>query len=91
MAAITRALLRSSSVVRKVKYESNSIAYETFDADASEVLRLNSPPARIEAGGKVLHRAEVLKPGGYTVRALPRGGVVVQVRHQGTRDVRVSW
>ncbi len=84
-------LLRSSSVVGKVKYESKTIIYETFDSDATEVLRLNSTPAHIEAGGKEFHRVEVLKPGGYTVRMLPRGGVAVQVQHQAARDVKVSW
>jgi len=84
-------LLRSSSVVKKVKYENKSIAYETFDSDATEVLRLNSAPARIKAGVNDLHCLDILKPDGYTVRKLPAGGVAVQVQHQGTHDVKVSW
>lgn len=84
-------LLRSSSVVTKVQYEKKSIAYQTFDPDATEVLRLNSPPARIEAGGSNLHRVEILKQDGYTVRKLPAGGVAVQVQHKNARDIKVSW
>jgi hypothetical protein len=84
-------LLRSSSVVRKVKYENESITYETFDSDATEVLRLNRPPAHIKAGGNDLPRVDVLQPNGYTVRNLPAGGFAVRVQHKGARDVKVSW
>jgi hypothetical protein len=84
-------LLRSSSVVRKVKYEDKSITYETFDVDATDVLRLNHAPAHIKAGENDLHRTDVLKENGYTVRKLPAGGVAVQLQHKGARDVKVSW
>jgi len=84
-------LLRSSSVVKKVKYENKSITYETFDSDATEVLRLTSAPAHIKAGGNDLPRVDVLKQDGYTVRKLPAGGVAVRVQHKGGRDVKVSW
>src|SRR5579863_5492327 len=84
-------LLRSSSVVQKVDYETNSISYETFDADATEVVRLNQAPAHVSAGGSDLTRVDVLKPGGYTVRNLSNGGVAVDVQHAGARDVVVSW
>ena len=84
-------LLRSTSVVTKVKYEKGSVAYETFDADATETLRLNTPPAHITAGGRALYRAKSPKPGAYTLRKLPTGGVAVQVQHSGAREVKVSW
>src|SRR5579864_4484202 len=38
-------LLRSTSLVQKVKYEGHTIAYRTFDKAATEVLRLNFKPA----------------------------------------------
>ncbi len=84
-------LLRSSSVVRKVQYGTNAISYETFDPDATEVLRLNQAPAHVNAGGNELVRMDVLKAGGYTIRNLPGGGVAVRVEHAGARDVTVSW
>lgn len=84
-------LLRSSSVVRKVNYDKSSISYETFDPDATQVLRLNHAPAQFTAGGKALHRVDVLAPGGYTVRKLPAGGVAVHVQHQGAREMKVEW
>ena len=84
-------LLRSSSVVRKVKYENKSIVYETFDPDATEVLRLNREPLHVTAGGKDLRRGDVLKESGYGVRKLPAGGVAVKVQHHGTCEVKVLW
>jgi uncharacterized protein YjlB len=78
-------------VVKKVKYENKSIAYETFDPDATEVLRLNNAPAHIKAGGHDLPRVDIVKQDGYTLRKLPAGGVVVHVHHKGASDVIVSW
>jgi hypothetical protein len=74
-----------------VKYENKSIAYETFDTDATEVLRLNCEPLHVNAGGKDLRRVDVLKESGYSVRKLPAGGVAVKVQHHGTCEVKVSW
>lgn len=84
-------LLRSSSVVRKVNYGKSWLIYETFEPDATEVLRLNRAPAQITAGGNALRRVDVLAPRGYTVRKLPAGGVAVHVQHQGAREVKVAW
>ncbi|HZV33426.1 MAG TPA: hypothetical protein VFB72_02530 [Verrucomicrobiae bacterium] len=84
-------LLRSSSVVQKVKYEKNSITYETFDADATDVLRLNKAPTHIKAGRVELHRTESPGQNGYIIRKLPKGGVAVTVRHKGAREMEVAW
>ena len=84
-------LLRSSSVVQKVKYEDHSITYETFDSEATEVLRLDHAPAHIQAGAHELTRADTLKPDSYTVRELSAGGVAVQVQHKNARDMEVDW
>ncbi len=84
-------LLRSSSVVQKVKYGDKSIAYQTFDSDATEVLRLNSAPAHVRSSGNDFPCVDALKPNSYTIRKLPAGGFAVQVQHGGARDVEVSW
>ncbi|HEV2453558.1 MAG TPA: hypothetical protein VGY98_04820 [Verrucomicrobiae bacterium] len=84
-------LLRSSSVVQKVSYTTNSISFQTFDTDATDVLRLNQAPGHVTAGGNELTRVDTLKPGAFTVRNLPRGGVTVQIQHAGAHDVIVSW
>jgi hypothetical protein len=75
-------LLRSSSVVQKVKYESRSVEYRTFDKSATEVLRLSFKPARIAAGNTSLaERSD---------RRLPEGDYEVRVRHSGSNEVRVA-
>ena len=43
-------LLRSTSIITRVAYDRASIDYATFDADATEVFRLRSPPVRVSAG-----------------------------------------
>lgn len=84
-------LLRSSSVVTKVKYQKKSIDYRTFDAEATEVLRLNHAPTRVKLGGNDLPRVEGLDRDGYSVRKLSAGGFAIRVRHSGAGDISVSW
>lgn len=83
-------LLRSSSVIQKVKYDKRSIGYTSFDSDATDVLRLNNAPAHVIAGGKELKRSESLEANSYTVRKLPKDGVAVEIRRS-SRDVNVRW
>jgi hypothetical protein len=54
-------LLRSSSVVQQIEYAPLRIRYRTFDADASEVLRLTFKPARVLADGGALREVESLR------------------------------
>ena len=83
-------LLRSSSVVTHVRYDKTHIEYSTFDADASEVLRLKSRPARITAGAKTLGIVQDARQEGYTLKPLGGGDFVVHVRHGAARDVKVA-
>lgn len=48
-------LLRASSVVQQIEYAPLCIRYRTFDANASEVLRLTFKPTRVFADGMELH------------------------------------
>jgi hypothetical protein len=83
-------LLRSSSVVRSVKYKDNSILYQTFDADATEVFRLTRAPREVKSGSANLPLRTNLDQSGYTLRPLP-DGVVVNVRHVLPGEVQVTW
>ena len=83
-------LLRSSSVVQKITYEERGIAYRTFDAEATDVLRLRFKPARVTAGGKVLGERGDLREEGYSVQSLPGGDYVVRIRHRDSKDVQIS-
>ena len=82
-------LLRSSSVVTHVSYQTDAIEYTTFRADASEVLRLKAAPRLITAGATKLAMEKDLTKEGYTIQPLPGGDVVVRVRHSEAKDMKV--
>jgi len=84
-------LLRSSSVVQKIKYDKHSISYTTFDGDATDVLRLRTPPTRVRVGDTEFHRENSLDHDGFTVRRLPKGGVAVELKRHAVRDVTIRW
>jgi hypothetical protein len=83
-------VLRSSSVVQNIVYGNRKITYQTFDASATEVLRLNFKPARIAAGGKALPDRRDLREEGYTLQALAGGDYVLRIRHQNSKQVEIS-
>lgn len=80
-------LLRSSSVVRKVRYAARELSYSTFDEDATEIMRLAFRPARVTANGKPLGQRADLNEPGWVFDA--KTGVL-QVRHAAARDIVVS-
>jgi hypothetical protein len=82
-------LLGSTSVVRRVAYARRSIVYTTFDRRAVDVLRLRFLPSRVTAGGGLLRLRRDLSAEGYTV-ARVGGDIVVRVRHDRARVVRIS-
>jgi hypothetical protein len=83
-------LLRSSSVVQKVTYAERSLEYRTFDAAATEVLRLHFKPAQITAGGVALPQGGSIEKDGYSIEPLPGGDFVVRVRHTHSGEVRIG-
>jgi len=85
-------IMRTSSVVREVRYRPGEVSYRTFDAEAPavDVLRLAFDPASISAGGRALTRCADLSRNGFRARRLPSGDYLVEVRHDGQRDVVMS-
>jgi hypothetical protein len=83
-------LLRSSSVVQKVRYSKQGIEYQTFDKAATEVLRLTSRPARVRSGESVLTQRADLKDQGYTLAAMSGGDYLVRVRHVQSNTVKIE-
>jgi len=80
-------LLGGVSPVTKIFYGTGSVVYSTFDADASEVLRLDFTPEFVTANGKPLpKRADLTQPG-YTFDEKTH---VMRVRHEGARDVAIQ-
>jgi hypothetical protein len=84
-------IMRSSGVVKRVTYGAGEIRYSTFDAppNCSEVLRLAFSPKTIKADGKVLTQQTTLAGNGYTIQPLKGGDVIVQIRHDGARDIMI--
>jgi hypothetical protein len=80
-------LLRSTSVVTRVEYAPSRVAWTTFDADATETLRLSARPATVTSAGQALSERETLDDAGYEVRPLASGDVVVRVRHRRPGEV----
>lgn len=85
-------IMRSTSVVNSVVYEKNRIEYTVFDAPEKtiDVLRLSFIPSRILADGKALPLLSTLHRNGYTVRPLPDGDFLVQIRHDRAPSVLVT-
>ena len=84
-------IVRSSAVVDSARYGAGRIEYSTFDAppETVEVLRLSFVPKRITTHVGVLRPRRDLLANGYTVRKLPNGDAIVQIRHDGAKQVTV--
>ena len=83
-------LLGSTSVVQHVAYGHDRVAYRTFDADATEVLRAAFRPGSITACRSALHREASLGGPGYTLEPLPDGGYAVRIHHANCGNVVVT-
>jgi len=80
-------LLGSSSVVTKISYGKGSVTYATFDAQSSDVLRLDFVPEFVTANGKLLaHRQDLDQPG-YMFDDTTR---VLRIRHDDAREIDVQ-
>jgi len=84
-------LLKSSSVVRSIKYEADKIVYKTFDAESRELFKLAHQPREVVAGDKKLELAENIERSDdcYSAQALAGGGFAVRIRHSGPGEVTV--
>ncbi len=80
-------LLGGISPVTKISYGAGSVVYSTFDADASEVLRLDFTPEFVTVNGKLLPKRADLTQAGYTFDEKTH---VMRVRHEGARDVAIQ-
>jgi len=84
-------LLRSTSLVTRVDYTSPTrVSWATFDADATDTLRLASRPASVTVGDASLAERGDLADEGYVVRMLPSGDCIVRVRHRAPGNVVVT-
>jgi hypothetical protein len=80
-------LLGSTSVVTKISYGKASVTYSTFDAQSSEVLRLNFVPQFVMADGKPLSGRDDRDQPGYT---FDRATKVLRVHHTEARNIDIE-
>ena len=80
-------LLGSLSVVTKIAYGAGSVTYSTFDADSTDVLRLNFIPDSIRIGGRAIPRRKDLQQEGYLFDDKSH---TLTIRHIGSRDVDIQ-
>jgi hypothetical protein len=84
-------LLSSTSVVNSVAYRADAVEWATFDADATEVLRLPGAVAAVRVGTTTLQSRTDLGSEGYVVTPMALGGVAVSVRHVSPGTVSVTF
>jgi len=80
-------LLGSLSVVTKITYGTGSVTYSTFDADSTDVLRLNFIPDSISVGGRPIARRSDQQREGYMFDEKTR---TLSIRHTSSRDIDIQ-
>jgi hypothetical protein len=80
-------LLGSLSAVTKIAYGAGSLTYSTFDADSTDVLRLDFVPESVTVGGKAISRRKDLAQEGYTFDDATHA---LSIRHTSARDVDIQ-
>lgn len=81
-------LLRSTSVVKSVTYgPGNEVRYTTYDASATEVLRLAFVPSSVTAGGTALSQRTDLAADGWT---FDPGNNALRIRHSNSGIIVIS-
>jgi hypothetical protein len=80
-------LLGSLSVVTKIAYGAGSVTYSTFDAESTDVLRLNFVPDSVIVGGKTISRRMDLVQEGYTFDEKTN---TLSIHHTSSRNVDIQ-
>ena len=85
-------ILRTTSVVKDVRYRKGRVEYTVFDAPApsTSVLRLAFRPVAVVADGSPLSLSEDLTANGYRLQALEGGDTILTIRHDGSTRITVE-
>ncbi|HEY2347420.1 MAG TPA: hypothetical protein VGH64_00330, partial [Puia sp.] len=75
-------LLGSSSVVKNISYQPESISYTVFDSASVETFRLQLKPKKIMLNGNALKEVEDANAEGWIWQLLDKGGVLT-IKHHG--------
>ena len=82
-------LLKSSSTVQQIRYETDKVTFKTFDDNSEVVLRLASKPKSVTVSGNSLKQLNQLNADGYIWKALEKGGVM-KLKYSGGHDVNIN-
>jgi hypothetical protein len=80
-------LLGSLSAVTKIAYGAGAVTYSTFDAESTDVLRLDFVPEFVTVGGRSISRLKDLEQEGYTFDDATHA---LSIRHTSSRDVDIQ-
>jgi hypothetical protein len=88
-------LLRTSSVIQNISYQTGQISYQTFDDHSQELLRVNTfVPVSVTADGVPLPRlnsvSELDQQEGYTLGASGDLPSVLRIRHDHARTIVIT-
>ncbi len=68
-------LLKSTSVVRQIRYSTDQLAFSTFDDASTVILRLDAKPLSVTVDGKRMKLSKTLIADSWTWEALQDGGI----------------
>ncbi len=80
-------LLRSSSVIRMAKYGAKEVSYTAFDADGTEILKLNFVPKSVFTDDKPLTARSTLNAPGWNYEAATG---VMRIKRDSAKQVRIA-
>lgn len=82
-------LLRTSSIVKNIVYETAGIFYTTFDDSSEEIFRLTKKPNTIKVNGVVLKKAVDNSSEGWIFQSLDKGGVL-KIKHTKGNEIEIT-
>jgi hypothetical protein len=83
-------LIRSSSVITSINYESHKISYNTYDADAQETFRLIQKPIAVKANNQILPESNIAATNSWWWQPKNLGGVL-KVNHSASKAVEIIF
>ena len=76
--------LHSTSLVKNISYQPESISYTVFDSVSTETFRLQSQPKKITVNGNSLKQVENINEEGWVWQLLDKGGLLT-IKHNGSK------
>jgi hypothetical protein len=82
-------LLSTTSIVKRISYQSTKISYSTFDVASEELFRLTTKPNTVKANGKILKETTKENQEGWRWQTLHTGGVV-RIKHSKENNIVIE-